>query len=183
MTRKTLPLSLENILLGFIAEQPTHGYDLYKKMTGMGGIALIWHVKQSQLYALLEKLETRGLLSSTLLPGESYLLRKEFALTSSGMQQYTTWVSSPVEHGRDMRQEFLAKLFFAQKGDPRVFGGLLLKQRQSCLRWLDNLERKFNAIDESQIYERMILQYRITQTRAMIDWLETYSPQTIQPAD
>jgi len=183
MTRKTLPLSLENILLGFIAEQPTHGYDLYKKITGMSGIALIWHVKQSQLYALLEKLETSGLLSSSILPGESYLLRKEFALTSSGMEQYSAWVTSPVEHGRDMRQEFLAKLFFAYKGDPRLFHELLLKQRQSCRSWLDNLERKFNAIDGSQMYERMILQYRITQTLAMIEWLETCSSKAIQPAD
>ncbi len=53
---------MEYILLGFVAQGPIHGYDLHKKIGEPQGIGLIWRIKQSQLYALLDKLEKDGLL-------------------------------------------------------------------------------------------------------------------------
>ena len=66
--RPSIPLTHEYILLGLLHQQPMHGYDLHKEITSREGIAVIWTVKQSQLYALLDKLETQGLLTSTLVP-------------------------------------------------------------------------------------------------------------------
>jgi len=48
-----------------------HGYDLDKEIATREGIALIWSITQSRLYALLDKLETQGMLTSTLVPGEA----------------------------------------------------------------------------------------------------------------
>jgi len=174
MTRSQAPLSLEYILLGFLCENPIHGYDLYKKISHFEGIALVWHIKQSQLYALLDRLESDGLLTSTIIPGEAHLLRKEYQATPVGRQSFLAWVSSPVGHGRDMRQEFLAKLYFAQKSGARQAAGLELIEEQKivCGEWLASLQISYANTSDGQRYERMIFQYRIAQTQAMLEWLD-----------
>ena len=172
MTRSQTPLSLEYILLGFIYENPIHGYDLYKKISNFRGIPLVWHIKQSQLYALLDKLEDEGLLTSNLIPGEAHLIRKEYQITPIGKQTFLTWIISPVAHGRYMRQEFLAKLYFAQKSGVENFMKLIEKQKTVCTEWLSNLQTSHSSTTDEQHYERMIFQYRISQTRAMLEWLD-----------
>ena len=64
--RRQSPLTNEYILLGFLHQQSGYGYDIYKELNGLVGLALVWHVKQSQLYALLDKLEMDGLLKSAI---------------------------------------------------------------------------------------------------------------------
>lgn len=110
MPRSQTPLSLEFILLGFIHQSPLHGYDLYKKIQSIDGIALVWHVKQSLLYAMLDKLEENDLLSARIQPGRNNLQRKEYHLTDAGKEKFLAWLSQPVPHGRNLRQEFLAAI-------------------------------------------------------------------------
>ena len=172
MSRSQAPLSLEYILLGFICENPIHGYDLYKKISHFEGIALVWHIKQSQLYALLDRLESDGLLTSTMIPGEAHLLRKEYQVTSVGRQSFLAWVTCPVGHGRDMRQEFLAKLYFAQKSGAEAGLELIEEQKTVCGEWLASLQISYTTTRDEQRYERMIFQYRISQTQAMLEWLD-----------
>jgi PadR family transcriptional regulator, regulatory protein AphA len=172
MPRSQAPLSLEYILLGFLCENPIHGYDLYKKISHFEGIALVWHIKQSQLYALLERLEADGLLTSTLIPGEAHLLRKEYQVTPVGRQSFRAWATCPVGHGRDMRQEFLAKLYFAEKSGAEAGLELIEEQKVMCGEWLSSLQISFSKTTDDQRYERMIFQYRISQTQAMLEWLD-----------
>ena len=48
-------------LLGFVRQQPSHGYDIYRQLMQSPELRLIWRVKQSRLYALLARLEEAGL--------------------------------------------------------------------------------------------------------------------------
>ena len=61
MAKSQAPLSLEHILPGLLCLGPAHGYDLYKKINNFEGISLVWHIKQSLLYAVLDKLEIEWL--------------------------------------------------------------------------------------------------------------------------
>ncbi|MBN1537639.1 MAG: PadR family transcriptional regulator [Anaerolineales bacterium] len=171
MPRTQTPLSLEYILLGFLNESPIHGYDLYKKLRNFEGISLIWNIKQSQLYALLDKLEDVGLLTSKIVPGEIHLMRKEYQITPIGRQTFLKWVISPVPHGRDMRQEFLAKLYFAQISGTEISNKLIEEQTRLCGEWLSSLQASFSKTTKEQYYERIIYQYRISQVKAMMEWL------------
>ncbi len=172
MARSQAPLSLEYILLGFLCQGPIHGYDLYKKISNFEGVALVWHIKQSQLYALLDKLEEDGLLTSIIVPGEAHLLRKEYQVTPVGRQSFLAWVTSPVNHGRDIRQEFLAKLYFAQKSGVEAGLELTEEQKSVCTEWLASLHISYANTSDEQHYERMIFQYRISQTQATLEWLD-----------
>jgi DNA-binding PadR family transcriptional regulator len=112
--RRQSPLALEYILLGIIGRSPIHGYNIYKELNRLDGIGMVWQIKQSQLYALLDKLETQELIHATRLETDSYPPRKEYQLTPLGIIEFKHWRSSPVKHPRDLRQEFLARLYFAR---------------------------------------------------------------------
>ncbi len=170
--RQQTPFSLEYILLGLVARIPIHGYDLHKKLSGLEGVSMIWHIKQSHLYSLLEKLEDFGLLVSTQVAGEAYPFRKEYAITASGQQAFDNWKFAPVEHGRQMRQEFLARLYFAIEDSPTSVHELIASQEDACQSWLKNLRQVYAGFNSSQNYERLVVQFRIHQVQAMLTWLD-----------
>ncbi len=177
--RPSSPLALEYVLLGLLDRQPMHGYDLYKEIISRPEIALVWSIKQSQLYALLDKLEERGLLVSALIPGEAHPDRKEFRPTADGHKAFRYWMQSPVHHGRDMRQEFLARLYFAAQNGEKSTVELLSQQRQVCQSWKSRLERQFGALEGPNQFARLIFSYRMGQIDAMLDWLETCSKELV----
>lgn len=172
MPRKKNPLSMEYILLGFVAQGPIHGYDLHKIIEDQQGIGLIWRIKQSHLYALLDKLEKDGLLVSRTLPGDAFPARKEFQITELGRKNFNAWLTSPVQHGREMRQEFLAKLFFIFNENGNLKQNLIQEQVHVCSEWVTRLKEE-NSNQANQFpYARIIMKYRIYQIQAMLDWLK-----------
>ncbi len=150
-----------------------HGYDLYKQLGSIEEVSLVWHIKQSQLYALLDKLAVAGRLIATVVPGEAHLQRKEYALTETGRRAFLAWRSSPVEHGRDMRQEFLAKLYFALRAEPEVALRLVAAQRDACQTWRVGFQQSLAQAKAGPPYERLVLEFRLAQVEAMLKWLAT----------
>ena len=51
------PPGIELVLLGFLREGPMHGYQIFQMFSEPNSLKLVWELKQSQLYALLTKLE------------------------------------------------------------------------------------------------------------------------------
>lgn len=152
---------------------PIHGYDLYKQLASSKweGVSLVWRIKQSLLYALLEKLQGEGLLCSTLVPGEAHPQRKEYQLTDAGKNAFYAWRVAPVQRGREIRQEFMAKLYFAEKAGPQIALELVKAQIPVCQSWLESMKISYAAITPGQTFERMLYQYRISQTENTLAWL------------
>ncbi|HTX79200.1 MAG TPA: PadR family transcriptional regulator [Longilinea sp.] len=170
--RRQSPLTNEYILLGLLHRQPGYGYDIYKELNGLVGLALVWRVKQSQLYALLDKLEMEGLLESRFEAADPRPTRKMYTLTEDGRQLFKQWVSSPVGHGRDMRQNFLARLYFARQLGDDVTRALVEQQIVVCKGWLEEHRTRLDQLDEDRDYERIVYRYRITNEEAMLAWLQ-----------
>jgi PadR family transcriptional regulator, phenolic acid-responsive transcriptional regulator len=171
--RPSIPLTHEYILLGLLHQHPMHGYDLHKEIASREGIAVIWSVKQSQLYALLDKLESQGLLTSTLVPGEAHPSRKEFQLTEAGQKALDAWTQNPVGHPRDMRQDFLARLYFASQSSPQAAAHLILRQQVVCRDWLQGLQKRAQEVGEGRVFEQIVYDFRATQITGMLEWLSS----------
>jgi PadR family transcriptional regulator, regulatory protein AphA len=108
-------------LLGLLRAHPCHAYELHHVLQRTEALAIVWHLKQGNLYALLAKLEEAGYVASTLEQHGARPPRKMLRLTERGQEAFVEWLASPVEHGRDFRLEFLAKLYFAaQEGEQAV---------------------------------------------------------------
>lgn len=165
------PLTIEWSLLGLLAERPMHGYELHQRLTEAAGLGIVWHIKQSQLYALLTRLEERGYLGTTLETQQARPPRKIHALTPAGKAALATWLRTPVSHGRDFRMEFLAKVYFARQQGQETLQALLAAQRQVCQQWLTDL-REVAAAFPPGSYEELVYRFRQGQIEAMLRWLD-----------
>jgi DNA-binding PadR family transcriptional regulator len=169
-----LPLTTELALLGFLYEKPMYGYEIHKRMSDPSGLGQVWQVKQSQLYALIGKLEKDGFISSELQIQEARPSRKVFRLTPTGIQVFLDWLHNPVEHGRDMRLEFLVKLYFIQNEGEAVVNQLIQKQREVCQNWLNYQDNQSQLVQGAPNYEWYVRQFRRGQIQAMLTWLDHY---------
>jgi DNA-binding PadR family transcriptional regulator len=164
-------LTIELALLGLLRRQPMHPYELFQQLQRKDSLGLIWQVKQSHLYALLDRLEADGYLSHQLETQGSRPPRKVLSLTPAGEARFMAWLTTPVAHGRDIRLEFLAKFYFARLEGLSTVVQLLERQLACCRQWLaDNEERIARLATDS--FERLVLQYRAGQLQATIHWLE-----------
>lgn len=164
------PLTMEHALLGFLCDAPIHAYEMHQKLHHAEALGLVWRIKQSQLYALLARLEEAGYLTMVTAPQETRPARKMLHLTPAGRAAFEKWRETPVYHGRDMRQEFLAKLYFAQLAGTACVQKLVASQRAVCRSMLAGLQmRAQNAI---QPYARLVYEFRYSQMQASCEWLE-----------
>ena len=170
---KSTPLTIENALSGFLRRQPQHGYAIHQQLSDPTGLGSVWRLKLSQLYALLNKLEEAGYVTTTLQPQESRPPRKLFHLTDSGTAAFLDWVQSPVRHGRSLRLEFLVKLYFARREGSEAVVRLLNAQREQCDEWLATEQEVVNAeLENGREYGRLVHQFRLGQIQAMLVWLD-----------
>jgi DNA-binding PadR family transcriptional regulator len=130
MTGVDLPLSTDFVLLGFLGGQSLGSTELYHQLSSPAGLEPIWPVKQSQLCGLLVRLERDGYVTTTLEPPNGH--GKTYQLTGVGREVFLDWVRRPVRHGRELRLDFLVKLYFAQREGPEVAARLLEEQRLVC---------------------------------------------------
>ena len=71
-----------------------------------------------------------------------------------------------------MRQEFLAKLYFARRLEPTTSATLIDKQRDICADWLASLQNQADMLATERPFEWLVYQFRIGQIEAMIHWLD-----------
>ncbi|HEY1085711.1 MAG TPA: PadR family transcriptional regulator [Candidatus Saccharimonadales bacterium] len=71
----------EHLILGILAEQIRHGYDI-EKIISERGMRKWTDIGFSSIYYLLAKLETKGLVSSTYSHGKE---KKQFSITDKGI--------------------------------------------------------------------------------------------------
>jgi DNA-binding PadR family transcriptional regulator len=177
-----VPVGIEYALLGLLRERPMYGYEMHQRLLQVEQLGLVWHVKQANLYALLGKLEAAGLLVSVTEPQGTRPPRKVLQLTPQGAAAFAHWMATPVEHGRDFRLEFLAKLFFAVQDAPEIASALLARQRQACEQALAELRTQGQRLDTRRPFDQLVLQFRIGQLQAMLSWLDQSAHDLAAPA-
>jgi DNA-binding PadR family transcriptional regulator len=173
MPRVNLPLSTEFALLGFLRRQSMYGYEIHQQLSADTGLGLVWRLKQSQLYALLTKLEREGYVATSIEYQEARPPRKMFELTEAGQQVFLDWVEQPVPQGRKLRLDFLAKLYFARFEGLEVAGRLIEQQRAACRNWLDSQAAEAESLRADRRYDWLVHKFRIGQIEAILAWLDT----------
>ncbi|MCJ7717828.1 MAG: PadR family transcriptional regulator, partial [Anaerolineales bacterium] len=154
-----------------IQEQPAHGYALYEQIRSTPELSLIWQVKRSKLYYLLEKLETEGFLSVTISSQGPYPDRKIYQLTSAGNKALDDWLNSPVMSSRYVRLAFLSKLYFLLRINKKGALDLIIEQKEICEGWLQNLEGQYQSVEGKNFISSQVFLFRIGQIQSMIHWL------------
>ncbi len=161
-------------VLGILALGEAHGYDICRRLHK--GIGPIWKLGKSQVYALLTRLERDGLVAHERVGQENLPARNIFSITPTGEEVFREWVDAPVNHVRDMRLEFLTKLWFARQADPDLERTLIEQQLAVCGKKVKTLEA-LKASCSTEIESRSI-GFRLTIVHAAVSWLEELLIQT-----
>ena len=161
--------AVEYALLGLVLEQPMHGYELMQHYDD-GALAQLFHLEMSHLYSLLKRLEGASLIEHELQARGAKPPRKVYRATSKGEAEFSTWLTSAVPRIRDIRIEFMLKLFFARRAAPESLGRLLERQIATCREDLETVDGEL--VTEADDFARTLLLVRRRQVAETIAWLQ-----------
>ena len=165
---KSIRNPAEYPVLGILLGGPLHGYEMCRRLGE--GIGSIWRLGKSQIYALLAKLEREGLVIHERVGQDNLPAKNIFSLTPEGGEVVKEWLEQPVHHIRDMRLEFLTKLWFARQASPDRERLLIEKQLGVCREKAKVLERLKESCGNQ--VEALSIDFRVTVIKATVSWLE-----------
>jgi DNA-binding PadR family transcriptional regulator len=163
-------MAVEMALLGLLRQEPRHGYDLAREFAPDTVLGDIVHLETSLLYANLKKLERDGLVTSTIEQRGPRPPRRMLSLTEQGEQHLDQWLAEPVARTRDVRLEFLLKLYIARLIAPDLIQRLIVEQQEVCKGFIASLDEQL--VDEVDAFRRLVLEMRLAQNRALLGWLQ-----------
>ncbi|HUX49814.1 MAG TPA: PadR family transcriptional regulator [Spirochaetia bacterium] len=164
--------TIEYSLLGLLNERPMYGYELARRLRNPTGLGVVWHVSQSNLYGMLAKLGSRGLVTVALEDQPTRPTRKVFRLSEAGESEFSRWMQSPVRHGRNIRIEFIAKLYFAERLNPVAARTLVREQKRACTLWYEETTARRDSSPDPTEFDVLVYEFRAGQLSAIIAWLE-----------
>ncbi|MEX2445805.1 MAG: PadR family transcriptional regulator [Dehalococcoidia bacterium] len=163
------PLPGEYAVLGLLALEPRHGYELARVLEEE--LAAVCPVEQSLLYAYLRNLERRDLVEWEEVRVGARPPRKIFGLTEDGWSVFRAWVHAPVERMREVRQDFLLKVYFLRTLDSTAERRLIRAQIAACEQYVAAATRDARDADG---FARLVADSKRTAGEATLTWLRAY---------
>jgi DNA-binding PadR family transcriptional regulator len=162
----------DDLILGLLAAQPQHGYELLAHFTAPAELGRVWTMSTSQVYAVLKRLEGLGLIRGRERRGQDAPDRMEYRLTPSGRRRLEHWLTAPALSAsvRSIRVEFISRLHIAERLG-RPIGPIVDRQHAVCRERLDGLMAARTSAASAT--ETRSLDFVIGQQRAALAWLES----------
>ncbi|MBN1536437.1 MAG: helix-turn-helix transcriptional regulator [Anaerolineales bacterium] len=175
MAGKHLPikdLSPKFPVLGLLYFQPMHGYDLHRKLAS--DLHEIWRISQSQVYALVKRLEAEGLVQTNLETQEKRPDRCILSLTENGKTAFFDWLNTSTQSSsRAIRMEFLTRIYFASHMGKPVVEQIIKEQAVATQNDLQQMHERYDSMTHEEVFSRLGLELRMRQIISILDWLES----------
>jgi PadR family transcriptional regulator, regulatory protein AphA len=169
-TRRSLG-PIEYAILGLICLAPRHGYELAAQLQPESELGDALRVDLSDLYAALKRLEQRGLVTSHVEAVGTRPPRRIHHLTELGEAEFRRWILEPVRHNREIRIDFILKLYFVNRLAPEHASDLLGRQLAAALDQLARLQREVGGHPPGS-FAWILRQMRLSAIQGTIAWLE-----------
>jgi len=160
----------DEVILGLLKYQPTHGYDLLSQFQSREQLGRIWNMSTSQIYAVLKRLEDADFIDGHQIDVEDAPSRVVYRITALGEKCLSTWLldPDPPTSIHRIRVLFLSRIYIARLlGEP--VDQILNYQKAACSRQHQTLLKARDEVDS--LFERLTLDYIIGQLNAVILWL------------
>jgi PadR family transcriptional regulator AphA len=167
----------EHAILGQLALDAGvgHGYDLARRFAPDSPLGAVLHLEHGMLYHHLKKLAKAGWVEATVEQQGARPPRQVHRLTPAGDAELRRWLAEPVGKTREIRLDFLVKLYFARRIDPELAATLVREQQETLERLASSLATQRAAIDpaasDDAAFTALAIDLRLAQTRAALDWL------------
>jgi len=163
-------VSPEFALLGFLIAGPSHGYDLHQRF--LSELGQVWHLSQSQAYAILKRLENRGDVSAQVIEQEKLPARQLLHITDAGQRRFFEWLESGIgTTARSIRLEFLTRLYFTQLYRPHNLAQIHQAQCAEIETTIVRLDNLLEHLPPDQLLNRLSLDLRLRQMRLIQNWM------------
>ena len=163
-------VSPEFALLGFLLAGPSHGYDLHQRF--VAELGQVWHLSQSQAYAILKRLEHRGDISAQVIEQEKLPARQVLRITDAGRRRFFEWLEFGIGRtARSIRLEFLTRLYFTQLHRPENTIHIYGVQCDEIESTIAHLESLLEHLPPDQVFNRLSLDLRLQQMRLIQNWM------------
>lgn len=133
-------VSVKYGLLGMLAKEPLHGYELKTAFEERAGG--FWNINYGQIYSTLDRLTRAGLVEAETESTDAGRERKVYSITKKGAADLRRWLMRPVERRRPLRDELFVKLALLDPNVPEPILRLLEDQRQFYLARMAELTRE-----------------------------------------
>lgn len=158
---------LKFALLGLLASDPKHGYDLKNELEqALGGH---WEINFGQIYTTLARLE-RDKLVQVAAEDEDGRGKKTYRITAAGRKELAAWLAEPVAKPRQLRDEFFIKLIVGRLTGETGIPRLIDNQRQAYLAQLRDLNRMVGEAGNPDI--ELMVEGAILHLQADLRWLD-----------
>jgi DNA-binding PadR family transcriptional regulator len=174
-------LSPEFALLGFLVSGPSHGYDLHQRV--VSELGHVWHLSQSQAYAILKRLENHGDISVKVIEQEKLPARQLLHITAQGKRHFYDWMGRVSSNSRSIRLEFLTRLYFAQAYEPENVSKIYDAQCDAVQSAIQRLERLVSNLPPEQKFNHFSLDLRLRQMKLIQDWMKEIKSTIIDPQE
>lgn len=161
----------DETILGMLAARPQHGYELIERFRSNAELGRVWTMSTSQVYAVLKRLESQGLIAGKEIASAEAPSRTEYRVTEAGRQRLHDWLYSktPSSAMRRIRVEFLSRVYVARLLNMPI-QEIVARQHRACEQQRALfLEAMAHAQTE---IERLALELVTGQLEAALDWLE-----------
>ena len=167
-------------ILGLLMLGPRHGYELAPHFTADGDLGLVCTLGLPRLYALLHALEELGLVSCEVSVISGGPPRKVFHLTDAGRETFQRWVEQPILRLRQIRQDFLLKLYFSRTLPGADTARLIDGQIDACRAVSEELSSLARA-EPATSFAALVYHSRQVTADATIAWLESERASALGP--
>lgn len=161
----------DHTILGLIAAQPKHGYDLMAHFQAHEELGRVWTMSHSQIYNVLKRLERKGFIQGEKRESSKAPTRTEYTITPSGYARLENWLfyHQPPVSIRGIRVEFVSKLHICRLlgRNPRP---IIEKQRATCVRQRKDVLNQRQGSES--VTECLTLDFVISQLNSAIIWLD-----------
>jgi PadR family transcriptional regulator AphA len=159
------------IFLAFLTWGPMSAYDVKKAMAV--SVSHFWEAAHSQVYQQAARLARDGFVREKEVPGGRR--KKVLTLTPKGKKAVDRWLRSPAA-APELRDEALAKLFFAAHGDVAETKSMLREQRAIHVAKLEEYEELRGNLERADYpdapFQLDTLKLGLRVTRAYVEWCD-----------
>jgi DNA-binding PadR family transcriptional regulator len=128
-------MSLRLAMLGLLAEEPLHGYEVKTRFERLLGGT--WEVNIGQVYTTLQRLERDGLIEASGARGDRNKLA--YRATPAGREAFLDWLEHPDGEPQLLREGVYLRLLLARRLGDGSADALLTAQRRVYLQRLRDL--------------------------------------------
>ena len=166
---KTYLTASEYAVLGLLRQRPTYGYELKQQLTGGRGLARVCPVEPAMVYAILKSLSGLELIDGEW-DNSTYPPRAIYAANAEGDAEFQRWLRRPVGRMREVRLDFLVKLYFALEEDLELASELVAEQIDACQNYGEQIESELVGVEPGS-FEAIALTSKASAARITQEWL------------